>query len=189
MTLRLVDVHRVAPSDADAMRRTPRPTLAEVDALYPPGVLVEAPALRGHLARLELRELRHRSDGPRGKVPERSEVSRWKTSNEARSTPSPLARPPITSRRRPRNSQTQISQAGFDQRFFMSVFVVGSWMMPRLPVNRPRCGSAMMSPSGVTRFCSGTSAVLGREPHAEPEQDGDRHVPEQEAVGDQADEP
>ena len=31
----------------------------------------------------------------------------------------------------------------------------GSWMMPRLPVNRPRCGVAMMSPVGVTRFCSG----------------------------------
>src|SRR6202140_3246432 len=28
-------------------------------------------------------------------------------------------------------------------------------MMPRLPVNRPRCGVAMMSPDGVTRFCSG----------------------------------
>src|SRR5258705_8109506 len=28
-------------------------------------------------------------------------------------------------------------------------------MMPRLPVNRPRCGVAMMSPAGVTRFCSG----------------------------------
>jgi hypothetical protein len=26
---------------------------------------------------------------------------------------------------------------------------------PRLPVNRPRCGSATMSPSGVTRFCRG----------------------------------
>jgi catalase len=28
-------------------------------------------------------------------------------------------------------------------------------MMPRLPVNNPRCGVAMMSPDGVTRFCSG----------------------------------
>src|SRR6267378_3799104 len=28
-------------------------------------------------------------------------------------------------------------------------------MMPRLPVNNPRCGVAMMSPVGVTRFCSG----------------------------------
>src|ERR1700694_5315245 len=28
-------------------------------------------------------------------------------------------------------------------------------MMPRLPVNMPRCGVAMMSPCGVTRFCSG----------------------------------
>jgi hypothetical protein len=64
-------------------------------------------------------------------------------------------RPPITLRRRPRNSQTQISQAGFDQRFRSSVLVAGSWMMPRLPVNRPRLGSATMSPSGVTRFCRG----------------------------------
>src|SRR6202163_2510371 len=28
-------------------------------------------------------------------------------------------------------------------------------MMPRLPVNNPRCGVATMSPDGVTRFCSG----------------------------------
>src|SRR5712691_20829 len=28
-------------------------------------------------------------------------------------------------------------------------------MMPRLPVNNPRCEVAMMSPVGVTRFCSG----------------------------------
>jgi hypothetical protein len=28
-------------------------------------------------------------------------------------------------------------------------------MMPRLPVNIPRCGVAIMSPVGVTRFCSG----------------------------------
>ena len=35
------------------------------------------------------------------------------------------------------------------------VLVAGSWMMPRLPVNIPRCGVAMMSPVGVTRFCSG----------------------------------
>ena len=66
-------------------------------------------------------------------------------------------RPPITLRRQPRNSQTQVIQAGLDQRFFSKVLVAGSWMMPRLPVNRPRCGVAMMSPVGVTRFCSGIS--------------------------------
>ena len=41
---------------------------------------------------------------------------------------------------RPRNSQTQVSHAGCDQRFLSSVLVAGSWMMPRLPVNSPRCG-------------------------------------------------
>src|SRR5258708_8781756 len=33
-------------------------------------------------------------------------------------------------------------------------------MMPRLPVNIPRCGVAMMSPVGVTRFCSGILVLL-----------------------------
>src|SRR6476646_4042252 len=28
-------------------------------------------------------------------------------------------------------------------------------MIPRLPVNIPRCGIATMSPNGVTRFCKG----------------------------------
>jgi hypothetical protein len=32
------------------------------------------------------------------------------------------------------------------------VFVAGSWMMPRLPVNMPRCEMATISPKGVTRF-------------------------------------
>jgi hypothetical protein len=62
------------------------------------------------------------------------------------------APPAITSRRQPLNSQTQVIHAGLDQRFFNKVFVAGSWMMPRLPVNMPRCGVAMMSPVGVTRF-------------------------------------
>jgi hypothetical protein len=66
-------------------------------------------------------------------------------------------RPPITLRRQPLNSQTQVIHAGLDQRFFNNVFVAGSWMMPRLPVNIPRCAVAMMSPVGVTRFCSGMS--------------------------------
>ncbi len=59
---------------------------------------------------------------------------------------------PITGRRQPLNSQRQVIQAGLDQRFLSKVFVAGSWMIPRLPVNRPRCGVAMMSPVGVTRF-------------------------------------
>src|SRR5216684_7581243 len=33
-------------------------------------------------------------------------------------------------------------------------------MMPRLPVNNPRCEVAMMSPVGVTRFCSGMLVLL-----------------------------
>src|SRR6185312_7128269 len=56
------------------------------------------------------------------------------------------------------NSQTQVIHAGDDQRLFSSVFVAGAWMMPRLPVNVPRCGVAMMSPVGVTRFCRGMVA-------------------------------
>ena len=66
----------------------------------------------------------------------------------------------ITWRRQPLNSQTQVIQAGLDQRFFSSVFVAGSWMMPRLPVNRPRCGVATISPVGVTRFCRGIGSPL-----------------------------
>ena len=42
-----------------------------------------------------------------------------------------------------------------DQRRFSSVFVAGSWMMPRLPVKRPRCAVATISPNGDTRFCRG----------------------------------
>src|ERR1700756_2341496 len=55
----------------------------------------------------------------------------------------------ITLRRRPRNSSTQVSRAGVDQRFFKSVLVAGSWMIPRLPTNRPRSVVAMMSPVGA----------------------------------------
>src|SRR6266852_1704682 len=33
-------------------------------------------------------------------------------------------------------------------------------MMPRLPVNNPRCEVAMMSPVGVKRFCSGMLVLL-----------------------------
>jgi hypothetical protein len=35
---------------------------------------------------------------------------------------------------------------------FSSVFVAGSWMMPRLPVNMPLWDMATISPKGVTRF-------------------------------------
>ena len=78
--------------------------------------------------------------------------------------------PPITLRRRPRNSQTQVSHAWLAQRR-VSVLVAGSWMMPRLPVNRPRCGVAMMSPDGVTRFCSGIlTARIGQDRHCEERQ-------------------
>src|SRR5581483_7672120 len=66
----------------------------------------------------------------------------------------------ITSRRRPRNSSTQVSQADVDQRLFSRVLVAGSWMMPRLPTNIPRSGVAMMSPDGVTRFCRGMLFLL-----------------------------
>jgi hypothetical protein len=48
-----------------------------------------------------------------------------------------------------------MSQALVAQRFFNSVRVAGSWMMPRLPVNMPLCGIATMSPNAVTRFCNG----------------------------------
>src|SRR5258708_11590278 len=51
-------------------------------------------------------------------------------------------------------AQRQVTHARLAQRR-VSVLVAGSWMMPRLPVNIPRCGVAMMSPVGVTRFCSG----------------------------------
>ena len=80
---------------------------------------------------------------------------RWPAANavaSSRKNSSVQLRPPITLRRHPRNSQTQVIQAGLDQRFFSKVLVAGSWMMPRLPVNRPRCAVAMMSPVGVTRF-------------------------------------
>src|SRR6185437_15207693 len=83
---------------------------------------------------------------------------RWpaaKAVASSRKNSSVQLRPPITLRRHPRNSQTQVIHAGLDQRFFSNVLVAGSWMMPRLPVNRPRCGVAMISPVGMTRFCRG----------------------------------
>src|ERR1700722_18704383 len=44
-------------------------------------------------------------------------------------------------------------------------------MMPRLPVNIPRCGVAMMSPVGVTRFCSGIRLTIHHKPHCEERSD------------------
>ena len=58
----------------------------------------------------------------------------------------------MTTRRRPLYSQLQTSQALLVQRLFSNVFVAGSWMMPRLPVNMPRWDMATISPKGVTRF-------------------------------------
>src|SRR5215467_1485235 len=58
----------------------------------------------------------------------------------------------MTARRRPLYSQLQTSQVLVAQRLFSSVFVAGSWMMPRLPVNMPRWDMATISPKGVTRF-------------------------------------
>ena len=72
---------------------------------------------------------------------------RWpaaKAVASSRTNSSVQLRPPITLRRQPLNSQTQVIHAGLDQRFFNSVFVAGSWMMPRLPVNRPRYSVATM---------------------------------------------
>jgi hypothetical protein len=37
-----------------------------------------------------------------------------------------------------------------------------SWRIPRLPMNVPRAGVAMISPRGVTRFCLGTCFGLLR---------------------------
>ncbi len=54
-------------------------------------------------------------------------------------------------------------QAGKAQRFLRSDFVSGSWMMPRLPVNWPRSGTAWIAPKGSTRFCSGI--VFSLDPH------------------------
>ena len=41
------------------------------------------------------------------------------------------------------------------QRLPSNVLVAGSWMIPRLPMKRPRCAIATTSPNGVTRFCRG----------------------------------
>src|SRR5690348_14614929 len=38
-------------------------------------------------------------------------------------------------------------------------------MIPRLPVNMPLCGIAMMSPNGVTRFCNAIGYRSNRRRH------------------------
>jgi hypothetical protein len=58
----------------------------------------------------------------------------------------------MTARRRSLYSQQQMSHLLLAQRLVSSVFVAGSWMMPRLPVNMPVWGMATISPKGVTRF-------------------------------------
>jgi len=60
--------------------------------------------------------------------------------------------PAMTERRRPLCSQLHTSHDFVVHRLVSRVFVTGSWMMPRLPVNMPRCEMATISPKGVTRF-------------------------------------
>src|ERR1700722_11255415 len=59
----------------------------------------------------------------------------------------------MTLRCRPLYSQLQTSQVLLAQRLLSNDLVAGSWIMPRFPVNIPRCGIATISPKGVTRFC------------------------------------
>jgi hypothetical protein len=64
----------------------------------------------------------------------------------------PAPAPDMTERRRPLYSQLHTSHVFVAHRLVSRVFVTGSWMMPRLPVNRPRWEMATISPKGVTRF-------------------------------------
>src|SRR6516162_7058194 len=57
--------------------------------------------------------------------------------------------PPLVSREHKRATPWSI------QRLPSNVLVAGSWMIPRLPMKRPRCAIATTSPNGVTRFCRG----------------------------------
>ena len=69
----------------------------------------------------------------------------------------------MSCRRRPLNSSRQAIHCRVAQRRALSVWS-GRWKQPpRLPIIRPRCGVAMISPAGVTRFWSGIvrSAKLG----------------------------
>jgi hypothetical protein len=81
------------------------------------------------------------------------------TSNESdrdlpatRKKSSAQLRPAMTGRRRPLYSQLHTSHVFVAHRLVSRVFVTGSWMMPRLPVNMPRWEMATISPKGVTRF-------------------------------------
>src|SRR5579863_6436376 len=59
-------------------------------------------------------------------------------------------------------------------------------MMPRLPVNIPRSGVAMISPDGVTRFCSGIGrarAAMSRRAVADRRLERQRGVPWEEYPG------
>jgi hypothetical protein len=56
-------------------------------------------------------------------------------------------RPAMTERRHPLFTHELVVH-----RLVSRVFVAGSWMMPRLPVNMSRCEMATISPKSVTRF-------------------------------------
>lgn len=62
---------------------------------------------------------------------------------------------PITSRRRPLNSQTHTSHACRGPALVQQGLGRGIMDDAAIARERPRCGVAMMSPVGVTRFCSG----------------------------------
>ena len=77
--------------------------------------------------------------------------------------PAGLAVRPVAAhrlRRTPLYSQLQMIHAFVVQRFLSRVFVSGSWMMPRLPVNSPRAVDRMDVAEGSTRFCSGICAIF-----------------------------
>ena len=67
----------------------------------------------------------------------------------------------IGSRRTPFQSSTQQIHS-FDRQRATPSRRSGPCRQPRLPISRPRPGSATISPVGVTRFCSGTTAPRGR---------------------------
>lgn len=65
---------------------------------------------------------------------------------------------PINSRRGSRpgsGASVQITQLSVAHLWCLSVFVSGSWRMPRLPVKRPRCGTAWRRENGSALFWSG----------------------------------
>ena len=76
----------------------------------------------------------------------------------------------MTLRCRPLYSQLQTSQVLLAQRLRSNDLVAGSWIMPRLPVNLPRCEIATISPKGVTRFrkCIASNSNRHRAGHSRP---------------------